>query len=271
MGRTTCSVALAVATGLAASAARAAPRAPADPPADRPAYEVNAAVDLPVLAIAGVVASGWLLKGSLAGPHCAPVCDRNEVPPFDRWAAGYWDPTWKAVSDIGVATIMVGSAVTLLAAEGPMNGLNDIVVVGQSVLFANTFAILTMMGVRRPRPFAYGERAPVDEREDGNASLSFFSGHTAGSTGAAVSMFTTFRRLNRPVLAWVTLGVGLSGATFVGISRVASGDHFPSDVLAGAIVGTSTGILFPALHGRPVALVPSAVGSGEGLSLVGRF
>lgn len=236
-----------------------------------PAYTIDPAIDLPVLALAGVVSSGWLLKGSLAGPHCAPLCDRDDVPAFDRWAAGFHDAGWKTASDIGLATILVGSAATILAAEGPADAVNDAIVVGQSILLANTIAIVSMMGVRRPRPLAYGKEAPLEERMDGNASLSFFSGHTAGSVATAVATYSTFRRLNRPALAYASLGIGLSAATFVGIARVASGDHFPSDVLAGAVVGASTGILLPALHGRPAAVVPSRVGSGQGLSVVGAF
>lgn len=257
----------------------APPEAPPPPPKQRarpgkrrgPAYKLDLAIDLPVLAIAGVVSSGWLLKGSLAGPHCAPQCDRGDVPAFDRWAAGTYDAGWRTASDIGVAAVLGASAVTLLAAEGPSHALNDAVVVGQSVLLANTLAIVSMMGVRRPRPFAYGTEAPLEARTDGDASLSFFSGHAAGSVAAAVSMYITFRRLNRPALAYTSLGLGLAAATFIGVTRVAAGDHFPSDVLAGAVVGASTGVLFPAVHGRPAAIVPSSVGAGHGLSIVGVF
>lgn len=239
-----------------------------------PAYKLDLAVDLPVLAIAGVVSSGWLLKGSLAGPHCAPLCDRGDVPVFDRWAAGTYDAGWRTASDIGVAAVVAGSALTLLAAEGPSHALNDAVVVGQSILLANTLAIVSMMSVRRPRPFAHGTEAPLEARTSGDASLSFFSGHAAGSVAAAVSMYITFRRLNRPALAYASLGLGLATATFIGVTRVASGDHFPSDVLAGAAVGASTGVLFPALHESPrrlAAIFPSSVGAGHGLSIAGVF
>jgi membrane-associated phospholipid phosphatase len=41
------------------------------------------------------------------------------------------------------------------------------------------------------------------------------------------------------VLGWLAFGV----ATGVGVSRVAAGKHFPSDVFAGAVLGTASGLV----------------------------
>ena len=57
-------------------------------------------------------------------------------------------------------------------------------------------------------------------------------------------------------------GLGLAGSSFVAVSRVVAGDHFPTDVIAGAGVGASFGVLLPALHTRRVHLVPIAGGIG---------
>lgn len=263
-----CSAAVATAALLFAPAREAHAAPPSDPPATGPAYRVNLAYDLPAVAVAGVVSTSWLLRGSLAPPHCAPVCEREDVPAFDRWAAGRWEPGWRTASDIGIAAMLVGAGATLFVAESPRNAAVDAIVVGESVLFANTLAIVAMMGARRPRPLAYGDAAPIEERTNGNASLSFTSGHTAGAAAAATATFVTLRRLDFRYASWIALGVGALGASFVGGARILAGDHFPSDVAAGAVVGVASGVFFPALHERTGTRVASA---GNGLTLSGTF
>jgi undecaprenyl-diphosphatase len=61
---------------------------------------------------------------------------------------------------------------------------------------------------------------------------SFPSGHAAGSFAFAAFVVMLDRR-------WGALAVAL--ATLVGLSRIALGVHWPTDVLAGAIVGASIG------------------------------
>ena len=41
--------------------------------------------------------------------------------------------------------------------------------------------------------------------------------------------------------------------------RMASGDHFPSDVIIGALVGTAAGIMIPALHRRQETTAPPVI------------
>ena len=102
-------------------------------------------------------------------------------------------------------------------------------------------------------------------------AMSFFSGHTAASTALTFAMFRTLRRLERPILSWVALGVFSAGAALIGTSRVIAGDHFPTDVLAGAVVGTANGFLVPALHRAPVRVIPAPVTNGGTFFLVGAF
>ncbi len=65
---------------------------------------------------------------------------------------------------------------------------------------------------------------------------SFPSGHAAGAFAAA-SVFAGMYREQHPWVPWMAYGT----ASLVGISRVALGRHFPSDVVVAAFIGDSFG------------------------------
>jgi undecaprenyl-diphosphatase len=93
---------------------------------------------------------------------------------------------------------------------------------------------------KRPRPFASDVRirawvAPLDE-------FSFPSGHTLHAVA-----FTLVALAYYPVLAWLLIPFSAS----VAASRVVLGLHYPSDVLAATVVGTT-------LAGTSLWLVPDA-------------
>lgn len=240
----------------------------------RPAFDLDLRLDLPVLAVAGAVSFGWVLSEELAPPHCAPDrCRIDDVLLVDRWAAGQYEPTWRTISNVGSASLLALSAAVLVIDEGPVNAAQDAVVVAQSVLISNAIGVMVELAARRPRPLVYSERAPVDEIMRGNSALSFFSGHTAGAFAVTWAMFAALERLHPDsAIPYVALAVGLTAASFIGVSRVIAGDHFPTDVLIGAAVGTSVGIVVPSLHGAPAQVVGSydaRTGAGSlGLSLV---
>ena len=245
--------------------------APAAAQRRAPAFRLDPSVDVPVMAVTAPLLGAWFLSREHGPPWCAPSCDAGTVNAFDRPAAGAYRPGWRVVSDATVIAWGLGAATTLALVEGLPTSLHDTTVVLESVMVANALAVMTNFAVGRPRPLAYGDAAPEEARVSGHAAMSFLSGHTANAFAATVATFQVLRRVARPALAWAALGVGIGVSSFIGVARVLAGDHFPTDVIAGAVVGAAIGWVVPALHRAPVRPAPVAFQGGAALTLTGGF
>ncbi len=237
-----------------------------------PTWRLEWTADLSVLAIEATIGFGWSLGSQLAPAHCAPVCDGDEVWAIDRFAAGWYDEGWSLTGDIGVAVVFGGAVLALAFDEGFVPMLSDVIVVAEAAVGAIALSILSNMSTRRPRPHLYGTESPEAERMSGQAGYSFYSGHTAGAVATAVATFMTLRE--RHPDRWepyLVLGIGLGMASTVGVARLMAGQHFLTDVIAGAVVGGALGLLVPSLHKRQLRIVPNVTESAAGLSVVGRL
>lgn len=118
--------------------------------------------------------------------------------------------------------------------------------------------------VFRDRPYAYSSPPPSDLGSPDIGS-SFPSRHATLAFASAVFAGSVFDELHpdSPYRAAVWAG-GLGVATLISAMRVASGDHFVSDVAAGAALGALIGFGVPYLH--RVASEAGASGA-KGLSL----
>jgi len=100
--------------------------------------------------------------------------------------------------------------------------------------------------IRRPRPYAY---SPFIFNTDKNDFKSFFSGHTtAAFTNAVLAGLWADDGLGRTGQAKRLWAGGLTLAAATGVLRILSGNHFPTDVLAGAAVGCLAADLLYRLH-----------------------
>jgi membrane-associated phospholipid phosphatase len=254
----------------AAKTAKLTPIVPSRQNPLRPAFQLYAEIDLPVLGIGLVFAEARLFRSQTA--FCAPLCDPSTLNAIDRTTAGYWSTNWQRASDYGLYAIAVGAATLLLVDEGAWPALNDMVVIAESGLAATALASIMTLASSRPRPFLYGEEAPLAKRNSADGGLSFLSSHAAVSFAIATSTFMTMRRLHPTSKApWIVMAVGGVAAAFVASARVLGGMHFISDSVGGAIVGTSLGVLIPALHASPVTVVPVAGDGQRGLAVAVRF
>lgn len=113
----------------------------------------------------------------------------------------------------------------------------------RAVLVSGGLTVVTKGLVGRSRPFA--SPGDADEYNPGrgflnSARASFPSGHTSAAFAAATVMV---REVNatHPHARWIVDPLLFGSAAFVGFSRVYSNQHWPSDVLVGAALGSITG------------------------------
>ncbi|MBN1895408.1 phosphatase PAP2 family protein [bacterium] len=166
----------------------------------------------------------------------------------DRWAAGLENPFLARLSD-GTAA---GSLILPLIAFSQVSRkeLPDGLAVYLEALVLTRAAVYLCKGVfQRPRPYAYspGRRSSVSLDRD--AAQSFFSGHTAVAFCGAV-FATRMARTRMVPEGWrdPLLHAGLAMCIGTACLRVASGKHFPTDVLAGAAAGSLIGWSLSRMH-----------------------
>lgn len=89
--------------------------------------------------------------------------------------------------------------------------------------------------VNRSRPFVTYEKDIV-QRDKNVGPYSFPSGHTTFAFATATHLSLTYKK-------WYVVIPSYIYASLVGYSRMRLGVHYPSDVLAGAILGAGSGLL----------------------------
>ena len=101
----------------------------------------------------------------------------------------------------------------------------------------------------RLRPYVYNPDVPTEEKLTKGSTLSFFSGHSTMAFSSAIFLSTMFQKYfpNSKFTPYIW-GTSLVCASIVGYLRIYSGQHFPSDVITGAIVGSLVGYLIPLIH-----------------------
>ena len=98
-----------------------------------------------------------------------------------------------------------------------------------------------------------------ERRLDGSDRKSFPSGHTSVSFAAAASLEKRY--------GWHAGFLALVIASFVGLARVEANKHYVRDVLAGAAIGTASGLLLTSKRDDRVRLTPWAATGGGGIDL----
>ena len=221
-------------------------------------YILSPGRDAPLLTVGAAVSGvGLYMSMTLESPTDAELTalDRDDVPRFDRPAIGHNSDPARTVSNVGLISLLTIPSLLLLPELLDLrarwrNGVTLITMYVETLMLTWGITMITKVLVGRARPIAYDDRIPEEERLEENFTA-FFSGHTSlsfcGATFATTVFFDLF-----PDTPWrfVVLGLGLAWAATTGTMRYLGGKHFPSDILVGAIVGSTFGFGVPLAHRR---------------------
>ncbi len=166
-------------------------------------------------------------------PTCAP-CDLNGLPWFDRWAVR---PVNSAVSHVSTGVglaLAVGTWADLASVGGSRAAVASI----EAASWAAATTELAKTIVGRERPVMYTDSA-TREADHINNQRSMPSGHTS-TAFAMATMYVLSTRHRDNKLPALLAG---SAAITVGVLRIVSAKHFPSDVVVGALLGTASGFV----------------------------
>ena len=127
---------------------------------------------------------------------------------------------------VGTPLIMFGVGLLVHNSDLQDKGLQTGIAVGATIV--ETYALKKIFD--RPRPFVtHPELMPITLEAD----ASFPSGHTSAAFSLATSL-----SLNYP--KWYIIAPSFLWASATGYSRMYMGVHYPTDVLAGAVLGAGT-------------------------------
>jgi len=240
---------------VAPAASVTSPR-PRDPP---PELAVNrwATAGFVVVGALVWVGSDRLWQDTLAPKSCRIFCE-DRVNAFDRvvgdaltWSDDRLPQTLSDVSGYVAVPLVAFGGLTLagLLEHRRENWWDDMLLIAEATVATGLVNRATALTFGRTRPRT--RKAPPDDpiRLDRQAHESFFSGHTSAafSIGISAAMVASLRRYR--IAPWLWGGAIVFG-TATGYLRLAGADHYPTDVIAGALVATGIGVGLPLLHRR---------------------
>lgn len=175
--------------------------------------------------------------------------DRSEVNAFDRSATCNWSPESARWSDRLRTTLVISPALLMLDTQMRSDFLIIAVMYAESILIEEGLTGIVKNTTGRKRPFVYNPDVPDSRKTEESAVRSFYSGHASTAFNSAIFFCTVFSDYYPDSrLRWAVWVGMLATASMVGYLRYRAGMHYPTDVIAGAVMGSLSGFTVPFLH-----------------------
>jgi membrane-associated phospholipid phosphatase len=164
---------------------------------------------------------------------CSQNTDIDILKPINKNESGFKNTWFKlntdATTPLGIG-IPAGLAITgFIMRDKKMK--QDAMYMGAAFLASTLITKSVKHLVNRQRPFA--AYPFIVKRIDTETGLSFPSGHTSAAFTTATSVALRYRK-------WYVIAPAYIFASGVGWARMYQGVHYPSDVLAGAVIGAGS-------------------------------
>ena len=150
------------------------------------------------------------------------------------------DPMFKGITN-SVTPLTIGAPILMFSA-GLIHKDSSLkskgILMGETLLVNAFITTALKLSIQRDRPFV---KYNFIDQQAKAGSWSFPSGHTSSAFAIATSLSIAYPK-------WYVIAPSYLWASSVGYSRMHLGVHYPSDVLAGALVGTGSAFLSHALN-----------------------
>lgn len=142
------------------------------------------------------------------------------------------DPSFRFLTNsVTPLTIAVPAGyITAYLIKRDSSSKSNAIIVCSSIIIAGVVSTSLKYAVNRDRPFV---TYPDVDKATSGGSPSFPSGHTSAAFSLATSVSITCPK-------WYVIAPSFLWASSVAYSRMDLGVHYPSDVLAGAIIGSGS-------------------------------
>ena len=179
--------------------------------------------------------------------HLDNIANISSINSFDRLCVYSYSKPLDMTSDILTYSALLTPAVLLAVSDTEWLTIGTMY--AESVIWAWGLKECCKNLVHRNRPYTYFDDYPQSEIRDGDFRQSFPSGHTTlAFTGASFCTFVFGRYFEDSPWKIPVTTASYSFAVGSAVLRVASGNHFLTDVIAGAAIGTFSGFMVPWFH-----------------------
>lgn len=149
------------------------------------------------------------------------------------------------ITNESIVPVLIGVPIGLYAGSRMSDnkyGENSAVLLALSELTSGAVSQVMKWIFKRPRPFRTLNNVYLSDTNNVKGTYSFPSGHSTNSFTIATSL--TLRYTDEPVL----IAGCYTYAVLVALGRVYWGVHYPSDILAGALIGAGSAALIYSLR-----------------------
>jgi undecaprenyl-diphosphatase len=191
------------------------------------------------------IVSCFAIAAIAAASLVAEPFERSSVSAFDRQLMFPYSHGLDVASDLAQYAAFFSPALLVFASPQ-----EDYAKIGLLCAGSSAIALGARFGLKaafdRERPYMYFENPPADEIASGDSRKSFPSGHAimAFSGAAFTATVLALEYPDSPYRVPITAAAFALAGTSAAL-RIASGAHFTSDVLAGALIGSAAGFAVP--------------------------
>lgn len=240
-------------------------------------YTIKPTVDIPL--VAGGAALDLYNFGQISTKNSTSLAKLQSLKIsnldwFDRWAV---HPYSHSIDQLSYVPFYVAIPLPLIVFGIDSRMRQDFwkltYLYGEAMILTGVVYTSSVHWASRLRPLTYESASPIEERTSSNSRNSFFAGHVA-LVGTSVffiaQAYADYHPDSHYKWAFYAGAAVITGLT--GYWRNRAGEHFPTDVGLGAVVGVASGLLTPMLHrtklmNKKLTLLPFSA-KGKGFSLL---